>query len=99
MREKIEEGKRPKEQKRETWMLEMPEEKAKNFGLGPRQFSKGKGDKGQRDKTWTETPEQRQKRERGLNEEEDEGKNKLFQNFCKFKFYLFCSKIKQTIFI
>ena len=39
MREKIE-GKDNQVVQRETWMLELPEAKAKNFGLGPRQFSR-----------------------------------------------------------
>jgi len=47
-----------KVKKRETWMLEMPEEKAQSFGLGPRQFSKGAA-KPKRDSSWTDTPEDR----------------------------------------
>ena len=48
--------------KRESWMLELPIEKAKNFGLGPRQFSKSTGSKRKQDRSWTDTPEQKAKR-------------------------------------
>merc|ERR1712083_581715 len=48
--------------KRESWMLELPIEKAKNFGLGPRQFSKSTGSKPKQDRSWTDTPEQKAKR-------------------------------------
>lgn len=48
--------------KRESWMLELPAEKAKNFGLGPRQFSRSLGPKPQQDRSWTETPEMKAKR-------------------------------------
>ena len=42
MKDKIE-GKDKQVVQRETWMLELPEANAKNFGLGARQFSrKGK---------------------------------------------------------
>lgn len=42
MKDKIE-GKDKEVVQRETWMLELPEANAKNFGLGARQFSrKGK---------------------------------------------------------
>ncbi len=72
MRDKIEEANRPKEHKRETWMLELPEENSKNFGLGPRQFSKSTKDKGKRDHTWTMTPEQRAKRSKQGDDEGEE---------------------------
>ena len=39
MRDKLE-GKDKVEPQRESWMLELPEEKANRFGLGPRQFSR-----------------------------------------------------------
>ena len=39
MKDKIE-GKDKQVTKRETWMLELPEANAKNFGLGPRTFSR-----------------------------------------------------------
>jgi len=46
--------------KRETWMLELPEEKADRFGLGPRQFSrKGVSEKGKDRSKWTDTPEEK----------------------------------------
>lgn len=48
--------------KRDSWMLDLPAEKAKNFGLGPRQFSKSSGSKPQRDRSWTDTPEMKAKR-------------------------------------
>jgi len=44
--------------KRESWMVELPPEKAQCFGLGPRTFSKGSA-KPQRDSSWTDTPEDR----------------------------------------
>jgi len=48
--------------KRESWMLDLPAEKAKNFGLGPRQFSKSIAPKPQLDRSWTDTPEIKAKR-------------------------------------
>ena len=39
-------------------MVELPPEKARSFGLGPRTFSKGSA-KAQRDSSWTDTPEDR----------------------------------------
>jgi len=48
--------------KRESWMLELPAEKAKNFGLGPRQFSKNTESKPKLDRSWTDTPEIKAKR-------------------------------------
>ena len=48
--------------KRESWMTELPQEKAKSFGLGPRQFSRSLGPKPQQDRSWTETPEMKAKR-------------------------------------
>eukprot|EP00088_Acartia_fossae_P070085 TRINITY_DN9296_c0_g1_i4.p1 TRINITY_DN9296_c0_g1~~TRINITY_DN9296_c0_g1_i4.p1 ORF type:complete len:335 (+),score=121.17 TRINITY_DN9296_c0_g1_i4:36-1007(+) len=71
MKDKIE-GKDKQVTKRETWMLELPDAKAKNFGLGPRTFSrKGKTEIGDRS-GWTETPEDKERRARG---EEVEGGN------------------------
>ena len=49
-------------QKRESWMLELPPEKAKNFGLGPRQFSRSLAPKTQQDRSWADTPEMKAKR-------------------------------------
>merc|ERR1711935_1012922 len=44
------------EPKRETWMTELPKTVSKNFGLGPRQFSRNTNAKTKQDKTWTQTP-------------------------------------------
>jgi len=45
-----------KTDKREKWMLELPEDRADKFGLGPRKFKKrASGDKSNRS-LWTETP-------------------------------------------
>ena len=71
MLDKIEGRGAAPEPKRETWMLELPAEKAKNFGLGPRQFSRASGaaessgKKREARQAWAETPEMRAKRERG----------------------------------
>jgi len=71
MRDKIE-GLDKKEVKRESWMMELPDAKAKSFGLGPRTFSrKGATVIGDRS-AWTDTPEQRAKRARGEIQEQDE---------------------------
>ena len=48
--------------KRDSWMTELPQEKAKSFGLGPRQFSRSLGPKPKQDRSWTETPEMKAKR-------------------------------------
>ena len=48
-----------KPQKRESWMLELPPEKAKSFGLGPRAFSQSTATKAVRDDSWTDTPEEK----------------------------------------
>jgi len=65
MKDKIE-GKDKQVVQRETWMLELPEANAKNFGLGARQFSrKGKTEVGDRS-GWTQTPEEKKRKaERG----------------------------------
>lgn len=83
MREKLEGRQESGEPKRETWMLELPEDRSKCFGLGPRQFSRSNAEKKGRDKTWTETPQERRARmERGGDaekpeeEEEEDGKRK-----------------------
>ena len=62
-----------KEPKRESWMLELPKSKSKNFGLGPRTFSTSKqtAKDTKQDKSWTETPEQKAKRLQGQTEEEE----------------------------
>ena len=59
MRDKLE-GKDEQIVKRETWMLELPEEKANTFGLGPRSFSrKGLAEKGKDRSKWTDSPEEK----------------------------------------
>ena len=59
MREKLE-GKDEKVVERDSWMLELPEEKANTFGLGPRTFSrKGIPEKGKNRSKWTDTPEEK----------------------------------------
>ncbi len=72
MKDKLEGKDKKEEPKRESWMLELPTEKAKNFGLGPRQFSRSNNPKAKQDRSWTETPEQRAKREAGEGAEEDD---------------------------
>merc|ERR1719334_1304340 len=59
------EGREGEEVKRETWMLELPEEKANRFGLLPtaRQFSrKGVTERGKDRSAWTDTPQERQRK-------------------------------------
>ena len=80
MLDKIEGRNLAPEPKRESWMLELPAEKAKNFGLGPRSFSKGSGGGGESSskkrearQKWAETPEMRAKRERGEAVDGDDG--------------------------
>jgi len=82
MKDKLE-GKEEKEVKRETWMLELPDEKASSFGLLPtaRQFSR-KGhlgpEKGKKSRSaWTDTPEEKARKAAlgivpGQEEEEEE---------------------------
>lgn len=65
MRDKLE-GKDKVEPQRESWMLELPEEKANRFGLGPRQFSrKGVTQRGGDKSAWTDTPEDKQRKMMG----------------------------------
>lgn len=76
MLDKIEGRNADLEPKRETWMLELPAEKAKNFGLGPRQFSRAKagpseGKKREARQGWAETPEMKAKRARGETVDDD----------------------------
>ena len=74
MRDRIEGKDEDKgEPKREQWMIELPPEKAKNFGLGPRTFSKSKAEPTKKRNEWTDTPEMKAKRARGELVEEDEG--------------------------
>ena len=82
MKDKLE-GKEETEVKRETWMLELPDEKASSFGLLPtaRQFSR-KGhlgpEKGKKNRSaWTDTPEEKARKAAlgivpGQEEEEEE---------------------------
>jgi len=59
MKDKLE-GKDSVEVKRETWMLELPEDKANKFGLGARQFSrKGVSEKVKDRSEWTDSPEEK----------------------------------------
>lgn len=71
MKDKLE-GKDVKEVQRESWMLELPEEKANSFGLGPRQFSrKGLPEKGKDRSMWTDSPAEKERKLReGVEEEE-----------------------------
>jgi len=74
MKDKLE-GKDEKEVQRESWMLELPEEKANSFGLGPRQFSrKGLPEKGKDRSAWTDSPAEKERKLREGVEAEDEGK-------------------------
>ena len=78
MRDKLE-GKDQVEVQRESWMLELPEEKANRFGLGPRQFSrKGVTQRGGDRSAWTDTPEDK---ERKLREGEDGEQEEQEDNF------------------
>ena len=62
MKDKLE-GKNVAEPKRESWMLELPEEKANSFGLGPRQFSrKGLPEKGKDRSAWTDSPAEKERK-------------------------------------
>jgi len=66
------EGKDVKEVQRESWMLELPEEKANSFGLGARQFSrKGLPEKGKDRSKWTDSPAEKERKIReGVTDEE-----------------------------
>lgn len=67
MKDKLEGRDKVVEPTRETWMLELPSDKTKSFGLGPRQFSR-KGhlgpEKGGDRSIWTDTPEERERKNR-----------------------------------
>lgn len=66
------EGKDVKEIQRESWMLELPEEKANSFGLGARQFSrKGLPQKGKDRSKWTDSPAEKERKLREGIEDED----------------------------
>ncbi|PSN30964.1 hypothetical protein C0J52_24252 [Blattella germanica] len=59
--------------KRESWMLELPPDRAAEFGLGPRQFrARAKPDAGDRS-VWTDTPADRLKKKHS-DKEKEEGK-------------------------
>jgi hypothetical protein len=47
---------------REEWMLELPEVKAANFGLGPRQFRSKAGPDLSDRSSWTDTPDKKEKK-------------------------------------
>ena len=71
MRDKLD-GKDKAEPQRESWMLELPEEKANRFGLGPRQFSrKGVTQRGGDRSAWTDTPEDKQRKMMAGEEDEE----------------------------
>ena len=62
MKDKLD-GKNEVEVKRESWMLELPEEKANRFGLGARQFSrKGVSERGGDKSAWTDSPAEKVKK-------------------------------------
>ncbi|TRY63502.1 hypothetical protein TCAL_00401 [Tigriopus californicus] len=66
MKDRLEGKDRPEVKGRETWMLELPPERTKNFGMGPRQFSKSTKDKPKGDRSgWTDTPEIKARKARG----------------------------------
>lgn len=56
MKDRLEGREAIAEPKRESWMLELPTNQAKNFGLGPRSFSRSTNPKAKQDKSWTATP-------------------------------------------
>lgn len=72
MQDKLDGMSKVDEPKRESWMTELPQLKAKKFGLGPRSFSKSTNPKTKQDKSWTETPEERARREAGLSKNDDD---------------------------
>jgi len=62
MRDKLD-GKDKPEVARESWMLELPEEKANRFGLGARQFSrKGVSERGGDRSAWTDSPADKERK-------------------------------------
>lgn len=72
MKDKIEGKDQQGEPKRESWMTELPAASTKNFGLGPRQFSRSTNSKAKQDRAWLDTPEMKAKRERGELQEEEQ---------------------------
>ena len=72
MRDKLE-GKDKPEVARESWMLELPEEKANRFGLGARQFSrKGVSERGGDRSAWTDSPADKERKLREGDGPEDQ---------------------------
>ena len=66
MKAKIEGRGQEEDPKRESWMLQLPPEKAKNFGLGPRSFRANPGVEKSKDRScWTDTPEVKAKKAKG----------------------------------
>jgi len=67
MKDKLEGKDQQKEPERETWMLELPSDQRKNFGMGARQFSR-KGhlgpEKGGDRSAWTDSPAEKERKER-----------------------------------
>ena len=62
MRDKLD-GKDEGVKQRESWMLELPEEKANRFGLGARQFSrKGVSERGGDRSAWTDSPAEKERK-------------------------------------
>jgi len=72
MKDRLEGREAKPEPKRETWMLELPTEKAKNFGLGPRQFSRSSNPKPKQDKSWTQAPNEEGPKEDNEDHSQDE---------------------------
>ncbi|XP_059049101.1 serine/threonine-protein kinase prpf4B [Achroia grisella] len=56
---------------REQWMLELPEAKAKYLGLEARSFRSKEGPDMSDRSTWTDTPEEKARKESGIVKEED----------------------------
>ena len=61
---------------RESWMLELPPEVGKNFGLGPRTFRANAVDLGDRS-VWTDTPSDRERKRKQIPEEEPAKKKQV----------------------
>ena len=78
------------EPKRETWMTELPQTVSKNFGLGPRQFSRSTNAKTKQDKTWTQTPNEiaaGEGSEDAPNPEQDEEVGRILLIFCMYELH------------
>lgn len=76
MKDKLEGKNQEKEPERESWMLELPSDQRKNFGMGARQFSR-KGhlgpEKGGDRSAWTDSPEERERKAREGGSAKDAG--------------------------